>query len=109
MWKGGPGPCLGMNRLSINCGGGGVDGGRTRKGLVLHGSGYLGKRLEQKFPVPDFGKEGREGPQQVVVESSECQAKMVGCSWCRFHRLQEMEEAGRALKNKVGERAETFL
>lgn len=75
---------------------------------MLHGSGYLGKRLERRFPVPDFAKEGREGSKQVVMESCECQAKMSGCSWCRFHRLQEMEEAGRALKNKVGECAETF-
>lgn len=39
---------------------------------MLHGSGYLGKRLRQRFPVPDFVKEGRGGPRQVVMESYGC-------------------------------------
>lgn len=76
----------------------GEEGGLTRKQLVLHGSGDLGKRLEQRFPVPDFVKEGREGSRQVVME-----AKMFGCSWCRFHSLQEMEEGIRAPQNKIGD------
>lgn len=89
-----------MNRLSINCG---EEGGLTRKRLVFHGSGYLGKRLEQRFPVPDFVKEGREGSRQVVMESYGCQAKMFRYPWYQFHSLQEMEEASRALTNKVRE------
>lgn len=81
----------------------GEEGGLTRKRLVFHGSGYLGKRLEQRFPVPDFVKEGREGSKQAVMETYGCQAEMFRCSWCRFHSLQEMEEASRALKNKLRE------
>lgn len=70
---------------------------------MLHGSGDLGKRLEQRFPVPDFVKEGGEGSRQVVIESYGCQTKMFGCSWFWFHSLQEMEEGSRALQNKVGD------
>lgn len=43
------------------------------------------------------------------MESYGCQAKMFGYSRCRFHGLQEMEEASRVLKNKVGKWAEKFL
>lgn len=44
------------------------EGKLTRKRLVLHRSGYLGKRFEQRFPVPGLGVRGsRKGFQQVVM------------------------------------------
>lgn len=59
----------------------GEEGELTRKRLALYRSGYLGKRFEQRFPVPDLvGRGSRKGFQQGVMGGYGCQARVF-----RFH------------------------
>lgn len=65
---------LGMNRISISCGGGGEEVGSTRKRLVLRRDKVFGQKVGAEISCS--GLSGTQG-RAVKSESLDCQADIL--------------------------------